>query len=284
LQVQQFCGEAFSAQQVMLYISTLQLNELHPDKNMNPGKSRRTFIKNAATGVLSSLAVPEIVAAAMETADVKKITLGKNNVILFQGDSITDWHRAYDSQETNTINTLGYGYVLFTASQLLADYGAKNLRIYNKGVSGNKVFQLAHRWQTDCLALKPDVLSILIGVNDFWHPLTGQAKGTIETYIADYRALLKHTLQSLPHVKLIIGEPFAMPGAAVNNKWYPGFNAYQNAAHAIATEFGAVFLPYQSIFDKALTFAPPAYWTIDGVHPTVAGAGLMAQAWRQVIM
>ena len=250
---------------------------------MTSPKNRRSFIKNAATGVLASLAVPEIVSAAMETVEVKKITLEKNNVILFQGDSITDWHRAYDSSDPNTVNALGYGYVLFAASQLLADYGANNLRIYNKGVSGNKVFQLAHRWQADCLALKPDVLSILIGVNDFWHPLTGQARGTIESYTSDYRALLKNTVQVLPHVKLIIGEPFATPGAAVSDKWYPGFNAYRQAARNIAAEFGAVFLPYQSIFDKALTFAPPAYWTIDGVHPTVAGAGLMAQAWRQVI-
>jgi lysophospholipase L1-like esterase len=240
---------------------------------MNPGKTRRNFIKTAATGVLASLAVPAIVSAAIEGAQEKKTTLEKNDVILFQGDSITDWHRTYDSQAPNTLNTLGSGFVYLAAGEILTDYAAKNLRIYNKGVSGNKVFQLAGRWQTDCLALKPDVLSILIGVNDFWHPLIGEYNGTVETYITGYRALLKRTLLALPKVKLIVCEPFATQGAQVSEKWYPGFD-----------EFNAPFLPFQSVFDKALTYAPPSYWTLDGVHPTLAGAALMAKAWREMVV
>src|SRR5690606_33242335 len=127
--------------------------------------------------------------------------------------------------------------------------------------------------------LKPTVLSILIGVNDFWHMLNGKYSGTIETYRKDYQALLQRTKDALPDVKLIIGEPFAVLGAkTVNNEWFPRFDAYRQAARELADKFGAAFIPYQSIFEKATRVAPAPYWTGDGVHPSLAGAQLMAEA------
>lgn len=160
----------------------------------------------------------------------------------------------------------------------------KNLQIYNKGISGNKVYQLAERWDADCLDLKPDVLSILIGVNDFWHTLTNGYTGTVQKYRDDYKALLTRTKDKLPDVKLIIGEPFAVTGVrAVDDKWYPAFNDYRAAAREIAVSFGATFIPYQTIFDKAQKLAPGAYWTGDGVHPSIAGNALMAHAWQEAV-
>jgi len=246
--------------------------------------SRRKFIKNAAIGSIASVAMPQILAAAIKTGSIKKIKLEKDNVILFQGDSITDWGRSHDAKLPNTSNTLGSGYVLLTAGHLLLDFAGKNLQIYNKGVSGNKVYQLAERWDTDCLQLKPDVLSIHIGVNDYWHTLTNGYTGTIETYIADYHKLINHTKEVLPNIKIIICEPFAMKGVkAVDDKWYPTFDLFRKAAHDIAAEYHLPFVPYQSVFDKALEIAPAAYWSIDGVHPSVAGTALMAKTWMEVV-
>jgi len=83
---------------------------------------------------------------------------------------------------------------------------------------------------------------------------------------------------------LIICEPFAVPGVkAVDQKWYPDFYEYQKAARAIATQFDAVFVPYQKIFDEAQKQAPGVYWTGDGVHPSLAGAQLMAEAWSETV-
>ena len=85
-------------------------------------------------------------------------------------------------------------------------------------------------------------------------------------------------------MKLIICEPFAVPGVkAVDDKWYPEFYGYQKAAREIAVQSGATFIPYQKIYDEARKQAPGVYWTGDGVHPTLSGAQLMAQAWLETI-
>jgi lysophospholipase L1-like esterase len=251
---------------------------------MNSNSSRRNFIKNTSIASIAALGLPQIVSAALATENIKKPDLDKNDVILFQGDSITDWGRDHANTMPNNTSALGSGYTLLTASYLLLKYADKNLQIYNKGISGNKVYQLAERWDTDCLALKPNVLSIHIGVNDFWHTLTNGYTGTIETYITDYHKLLDRTKQALPNVKLVICEPFAVKGVkAVDDKWYPTFDLFRKAARDIAAEYKATFVPYQAAFDKALESAPGSYWNLDGVHPSVAGEALMAQTWLQAV-
>src|SRR5690606_22433718 len=114
----------------------------------------------------------------------------KDDVILFQGDSITDAGRKKDSDEVNNASALGVGYAMLAASALLNDRADMNLKIYNRGISGNKVYQLAERWEKDCLGLKPNVLSILIGVNDYWHKHSGKYDGTVKVYEDDLKKLL----------------------------------------------------------------------------------------------
>lgn len=250
----------------------------------NGSGSRRNFLRTAALGSLMAVNIPEIVSAAYKPAREKKIPLATDDIVLFQGDSITDMHRKRDDEKANSPAALGQSYPFLASAELLYRYPGKTLKCYNKGVSGNKVFQLADRWQTDCLDLKPTVLSILVGVNDFWHTLVNGYTGTIKTYRDDYKALLNRTKQALPDVKLIIGEPYAVIGVkAVDDKWYPTFNEYRAAAREIADSFGAAFIPYQEIYDKAQKSAPGAYWTADGVHPTLAGAQLMTEAWLQTV-
>jgi lysophospholipase L1-like esterase len=250
----------------------------------NTQNSRRNFIRNTAVGAVATISIPQILSAATTGYADKKIQLSDNDIILFQGDSITDWGRDHNKTKPNDTGALGSGYTLLAAAELLSKYPQKNLQIYNKGVSGNKVFQLAERWDTDCIALKPTVVSIHIGVNDFWHTLTSGYTGTIENYIADYKKLLDRTKAALPGVKFIIGEPFAMIGTkSVDAKWYPTFDLFRKAARDMATLYNAPFIPYQTIFNNALKNAPATYWTLDGVHPSIAGEKLMAQGWMETV-
>ena len=170
--------------------------------------------------------IPEIAKAAVgenASANAARITLREEAVILLQGDSITDAGRDKCNSVSNSLPMLGNGYSLFIASQLLTKEPLKRLKIYNRGISGNKVYQLRERWEIDCLGIQPDVVSILIGVNDYWHTLGGNYDGTAETYENDYRSLLKYTVEKLPRVQLVIGEPFTVKGGSAieNEKWFP---------------------------------------------------------------
>ena len=245
--------------------------------------TRRDFLKTAAASG-AMLSIPGIVASAMSLPQTSQISLQKDDVILFQGDSITDAGRDKNTKTPNTSPMMGSGYAILAAGELLFKHAEKNLTIYNKGISGNKVHQLASRWDTDCIELKPKVLSILIGVNDFWHTKTNAYQATVKTYEDDYRALLKRTVAALPDVKLIIGEPFAVTGIkAVDDSWFPEFDKYREVAQKLADEFKAVFIPYQKVFNEAQKRAPGVHWTHDGVHASLAGACLMANAWLEAV-
>ncbi len=250
--------------------------------------TRRDFLRMTATVGVGTLGAA-ILSGCSSTAKSpsgagSRGFIGTDSGILFQGDSITDAGRDRRREKSaNDGRALGSGYAYFAAAQLLAERPAEGLKVYNRGISGNKVFQLAERWDADCISLKPDLVSILIGVNDIWHRLNGQYNGTVEVYEKDYRALLERTRQALPGVKLVVCEPFVLRCGAVNDKWFPDFDGYRAAAKRVATEFKALFIPFQSMFDEAAEKAPPAYWAGDGVHPTMAGACLMARAWVQAV-
>jgi lysophospholipase L1-like esterase len=239
---------------------------------------RRNFLKKSAVGAAGIAAVPLYVSAEMDLHVLQAVP--ENLTILMQGDSITDAGRDRGAYYPNDGRGMGNGYVYQVVAEMLGKNPGKGFRFYNRGISGNKVYQLAERWQDDALQLNPDVLSILIGVNDFWHTLSSGYKGTSDTFAADYRMLLDRTREALPDVKLMIGEPFAVKdGSAINESWYPEFNKYRAAVKKIAKDYDAVFVPYQEVFDSALKKAPAVYWCPDGVHPSIAGAWLMKEAW-----
>ena len=248
---------------------------------MNEKQNRRHFIKLAGLGLASTTYAT---AHGMESV-TWSAPLEEGKVILFQGDSITDGRRERSAYYPNQSTGLGHGYVFLAAASLLKQYSDHSLKVYNRGISGHKVFQLANRWNDDCLNLKPDVLSILIGVNDYWHMINGQYDGDLKTYENDYRALLKRTKDHLPDLQLIIGEPFAVKGGSAIDpkKWFPKFDGYRAVAKQLSEEFGAAFIPYQQIFDEAIQEGGAAYWCPDGVHPSLAGAQLMADHWLKAI-
>lgn len=252
--------------------------------------TRKDFLGKITAATLSSLGagalIPSVAgAASAPDPSVYPDWIEKGSVILFQGDSITDAGRNRKDMGPNSQGSLGGGYAFIAASHLRHTMASLDLKCYNRGTSGNKVFQLADRWGEDCLQLEPDILSILVGVNDFWHTLNNTYDGTAKIYENDYRALLQRTREALPDVRVVIGEPFVIPqGSAVDEeKWFPAFKEYQAVAKQVAEDAGAALIPYQSIFDEAGREVSPAYWAADGVHPTTAGCHLMAQAWLETV-
>ena len=247
-----------------------------------PINPRRAFLKSLAV-VGTGLTVATQIGRADTPQPPASSFFHPGDVVLFQGDSITDAGRKRDVQsEVNHQGALGNGYAFIAAADLLAGQSA-DLKIFNRGNSGNKVFQLAERWKADCLDLQPRVLSILIGVNDIWHKLNGKYAGTVEIYETDYRALLKQTKAALPEVRLVICEPFVLRCGAINDSWFPEFDTYRAASRKVATEFQAVFVPFQEMFDAAVKLAPPQHWANDGVHPSPFGAALMAHFWINTV-
>lgn len=241
--------------------------------------------------MIQSTAVAAGVAAALQAtssatrAATPKVRLKKGDVILFQGDSITDARRNRKTESRpNDTSGLGDGYPVLVAGGLLRDHAKLGLKILNRGISGHKVPDLAKRWRKDTLDLKPALLSILIGVNDFWHKMAGRYDGTVATYRTGFAALLKQTREALPDTPFVICEPFALRCGAVNDSWHPEFDQRRAAAKEVAREADALWVPFQTMFDEAITAGTkPEYWARDGVHPTLAGHALMAETWRKAV-
>ena len=155
----------------------------------------------------------------------------------------------------------------------------------NCGISGNRVTNLLARWKKDCINLHPDVISILIGVNDVWHELSQQEGVDAESFEEAYRVLLRYTKRMLLETKLILLGAYLTHGTATDGTQRDGFYkelALRNSiTHRLAAEFGAEFLDLQKIFNEACEMLSPEHWTQDGVHPTAGGHRLIANAWKK---
>lgn len=240
---------------------------------------RRSFLSTTASaGVASCLLSESLLAAESDS-------LAKGDVILFQGDSITDAGREKKKPVANS--GLGRGYPSFVSKSLHADHPELDLQVHNRGISGHKVPDLAKRWDRDCIDLKPKFLSILIGVNDIWHMLNGRYDGTAEVYRDGYAALLKRTREALPDVKLIVCEPFVLMSGTVlqnKNKWFPEFTTRQKFAREVSDQAAATWVPFQEMFDEAVASGTaPEKLAKDGVHPTALGHEMMAKIWRKTV-
>jgi lysophospholipase L1-like esterase len=238
--------------------------------------TRRAFVSAAAAGAVGLSLRPGL-ARADETAAPPA-----GAVILFQGDSITDVGRNRSAAEPNRGNALGDGYPFLLACDILRDYPTRSLKIFNRGISGNTVPDLKARWETDTIALKPDVLSILIGVNDIWHKLNGNFTGTVQDYETGYTELLQSTRAALPQTRFIVMEPFVLRTGSVNEKWFPEFDERRAVAKRVAKQAGATFVPLQDMFSELAERSAPDYWLSDGVHPTMAGHQAITERWRKV--
>src|SRR4051794_31282305 len=239
---------------------------------------RRDFIKQTTVlGAAAAIAPQLLNAKALDinTADKN----GDHFTFLFQGDSITDGNRTCDNDWNHV---MGHGYQYIIASKLWYDFPKKDFHFFNRGISGNKVPDLAARWQQDTLDLKPDLLSILIGINDTSASINGDKNFTPEQYETEYRALLQQTKQQLPDVQFVLCEPFILPVGKVKEKWDEYLNGVQKRQQVVkklADEYNTIYVPFQDAFNEALAKAPAEYWIWDGIHPMPAGHELMAREW-----
>ena len=208
--------------------------------------------------------------------------------ILFQGDSITDGGRGR-SEDPNHI--LGQELRLPPRRRLWGPLPGPRLgRFLNRGISGNKVTDLAARWQGDTLALKPDVLSILVGVNDAGSVVNSGGSGgvTAQQYEQVYDQILQQAVAADPNLKLVLCEPFvAQTGHVMDHpeQWNAEIKLRQAAVERLAAKYHAPVVHFQLMFNAAISHSkqPVTFWVWDGIHPTYAGHQLMADEWLRTV-
>ena len=202
--------------------------------------------------------------------------LKANDHVLFYGDSITDWGRRNERQFNNY--GMGSGYAALIWGTLTARYPEMNLTFTNRGISGDRITDLLRRFDEDVLAVKPSVVSILIGVNDTWRAFDSNDPSPIPQFQANYRKLLGQIRDKLS-ARLVILEPFLMDFSDRCRQMRADLNPRIDSVRELAREFGATYLPLDGLFAAACCRAPVPVWTDDGVHPLPPGHSLIADAW-----
>ncbi|MBQ6898294.1 MAG: SGNH/GDSL hydrolase family protein [Clostridia bacterium] len=193
--------------------------------------------------------------------------------ILFQGDSITDAGRSRDND-----NDRGTGYPTLVSAELGLKYPGE-YKFINKGISGNRIVDLYSRIKCDFINLKPDYLTILIGINDVWHEIGNRNGVDNDKFFRVYCNLIEEIRAMLPDIEIFILEPFVLKASATEKSW--GVFRKETlmraeSARAVAEKFGLTFVPLQEKFDEAEKKAEASYWLGDGVHPTAAGHEIIA--------
>jgi acyl-CoA thioesterase I len=200
--------------------------------------------------------------------------------VLFVGDSVTDAGRTA-FPETRPFDALGVGYVRFVAQHLGSQRPDLGLRLVNRGISGDRTRELEPRWDRDVIAERPQVLSVLIGVNDAWRGFDNNDPTSAAEFEMRYRSLLQRARASLPALYVVLCEPFMLfeqPGEEGMRQDLDGKVA---AVNRLAEEFDATLVPFDRMFRAACVETPATYWADDGIHPTAAGHGLMAWEWMR---
>jgi lysophospholipase L1-like esterase len=239
--------------------------------------ARRDFIKLMS---VAGLAVSGLSTACSSTKSSIATTEKQNLCFLFQGDSITDGNRGRN-EDPNHI--LGHGYCFAVSSRIGADFPQHGFQFINRGISGNTVSDLEKRWQADTLNLKPDVLSLLVGINDVNALIHGREDALDATMFESvYRKLLALCKEQNPDLLIVLGLPFFFASGWRKDqyeKWHPLVVERANIVRRIAVDFNAVLVDYPKVFEEVQKRAPMEYWIWDGVHPTAFGHELMAREW-----
>ena len=205
--------------------------------------------------------------------------IAANSKLVFIGDSITDCERARPVGE-GLFGAIGKGYVALVDATLGAACPEKNIRVVNMGCSGNTVRDLKTRWATDVIALKPDWLAIMIGINDVWRQFDLPKMTEIHVGPAEYAATLDELVaQTAPLVKgLVLLTPYYLE-PNLNDGMRARMDEYGRLVKKIADKHGTVFVDNQAAFDKVLKHIYPATLGWDRVHPTTVGHMVLARAF-----
>jgi len=204
--------------------------------------------------------------------------------LVFIGDSITDMRWGRNEKDRN--HYLGHSFVYLIAARLGADMPEARLEFFNRGNSGNRVRDLKARWQKDAIEMKPDLLTILIGVNDVSRG--GGQPVDLEQWEADYRELLRSSRQANPELRLILLDPFVLrcgrlKAAKPWRFWRGEIDKLGRIVARLAREFDATHIRTQEIFDRAAREVGPQHWIWDGVHPLPQGHELIARHWIEAV-
>lgn len=195
--------------------------------------------------------------------------------LLFHGDSITDASRNRDDG-----SDLGRGYVRLIADALRTTH--PDLRVANRGVSGFRVRDLRAQWPEDVLAARPDVLSVMIGVNDTWRRYDSGDPTSTADYTRDYRHLLDTAAAA--GIGLVLVEPFLIPADEGQWTWREDLDGRIQAVRRLAGEYGALLLAADGLLNQAArTAGGAAKVASDGVHPEPYGHALLARAWLELV-
>ncbi|GES32454.1 SGNH/GDSL hydrolase family protein [Streptomyces angustmyceticus] len=217
------------------------------------------------------------------------ITIRPGSTVMFTGDSITDCQRLASE------DGLGFGYPLRVAGEWGLRSPDRPVTWLNTGIAGHKVSDLEARWQTDVLDAGPDVVSILVGVNDMgWHTLDPEGRVIpVEEFTAGYDRLLAPLAEA--GTDLILIEPFLLPvhgvveagaariGVAERKEWRADLDPKIQAVRELADTYGAQLLPADGMFAGLAATTGPEHWSEDGVHPTPAGHAALAAAWLNLV-
>ena len=199
--------------------------------------------------------------------------------ILFQGDSITDAGRDF-----RNYFDMGNGYPKYASALLREAFPDAELEFINQGISGNRTDQLFDRIHPDAIALRPDVISILIGINDVWHRHDKKCpiKTTDRQLEANYRAILE-LLKTETDAKIVILAPFLLDDEK-KESWRPELEAILPIIRGLADEFADVYIPLDELFAEALKTQPePRYYSDDGVHPNQNGSEFIAKHYLEAV-
>ncbi len=209
--------------------------------------------------------------------------LEKNDRLVTIGDSITDCGRGRPEGE-GLFDPYGNGYVNMVKAYLDAHYPECPVRIVNRGNSGNTVRELAARWQEDVLDLKPDWLSIMIGINDVWRQFDCPKMTEIHVGIEEYESTLEKLIESaLPGLKgLILVTPYFIEPRR-DDPMRARMDAYGAVVKALAEKYDAVLVDTQAGFDRMLEHMHPMAIAWDRVHPNSSGHGLIAKCFLEAI-
>jgi len=201
-----------------------------------------------------------------------------NATILFEGDSITDCDRNYKS-----IGSLGQGYVMMISSWFSAMYPEKNVRFVNRGRKGDRVRELKARFQKDLFESKPDIVSILIGINDVLRKDIWNRPTALESFEKDYRQILEQ-IRSKKNAKPVMIQPFLLDSAERYVYLKKELDVLLKVMGKLSEEFESVLIPLDSIFSEASTKRASYFWASDGVHPTLPGHALIALSWLRIVL
>ncbi len=185
--------------------------------------------------------------------------------LLFQGDSITDAGRSYEDP-----HLLGEGYVKYAAQFLQEAYPQVEFEFINLGIGGNQTLSLVNRLDKDFVDVQPDIVSILIGINDVWHHAEDRSWIPDEVFEERYRTVLQ-AIKEKTCAKIMMLEPFLIP---VEDKLYYREDLYRKIEieRALAREFADVYVPTDGLLASAYLDYVPTDLAADGVHPTALGA------------